>query len=63
VIDERAFHLIEADVGIRHGVAAKAVIAGLRDYAARAGWADARTAEAWTDAAEAVFALGRRARA
>jgi hypothetical protein len=38
VIDERAFHLIEADVGIRHGVAAKAVIAGLRDYAARAGW-------------------------
>jgi hypothetical protein len=63
VIDERAFHLIEADVGIRHGLAARAVIAGLRDYAARAGWADARTAEAWTAAAEAVFALRRRERA
>jgi hypothetical protein len=60
VIDERAFHTIEADVGIRHGLAARAVIAALRDYAARAGWTDARTAAAWTDAAEAVFALRQR---
>jgi hypothetical protein len=30
VIDERAFHVIEADVGIRHGMAARAVIAALR---------------------------------
>jgi hypothetical protein len=57
VIDERAFHGIEADLGIRHGVAARVVIAGLRDYAARAGWADRRTAAAWLDAAEASFAL------
>jgi hypothetical protein len=56
VIDERAFHAIEADVGIRHGLAAKAVIAALRDYAARAGWTDRRTADAWIAAAEAVFA-------
>jgi hypothetical protein len=60
VIDERAFHTIEADVGIRHGLTARAVIAGLRDYAARAGWTDARTATAWTDAAEAVFTLRQR---
>jgi hypothetical protein len=57
VIDERAFHAIEADLGIRHGVAARVVIAGLRDYAARAGWADRRTAVAWLDAAETMFVL------
>jgi hypothetical protein len=57
VIDERAFHGIEADLGIRHGVAARAVIAGLRDYAARAGWTDRPTATAWLDAAETTFAL------
>src|SRR5260370_17132704 len=37
VIDERAFYSIEADVGIRHGVAGGAVIAGLRDYVAPPG--------------------------
>jgi hypothetical protein len=61
VIDERAFHTIEADLAIRHGVAARAVIAGLRDYAARAGWTDRRTAEAWFAAAEVAFPLPRRA--
>jgi hypothetical protein len=60
VIDERAFHSIEADVGIRHGVAARAVIAGLRDYAARAGWTDHNTAEAWIKEAETIFVLRRR---
>jgi hypothetical protein len=57
VIDERALHIIERDVGIRHGVAAKAVIAALRDYAARAGWMDRRTADSWIAAAEATFPL------
>ncbi len=57
VIDERAFHVIEADIGIRHGVAARVVIAALRDYAARAGWTDRRTGDAWIDAAEGLFAL------
>jgi hypothetical protein len=62
VIDERAFHTIEADVGIRHGGAARAVIAALRDYAARAGWTDQRTATAWIEAAETVFVVRRRAK-
>jgi hypothetical protein len=62
VIDERAFHTIEADLAIRHGVAARVVIAGLRDYAARAGWTDRRTAEAWLDAAETAFPLRRAVR-
>jgi hypothetical protein len=62
VIDERPFHIIEADVGIRHGVAAKAAVAALRDYAARAGWTDPRTAQAWIEAAETVFVLRRRAK-
>jgi hypothetical protein len=57
VIDERAFHIIEADAGIRHGMAARATIAGLRDYAARAGWTDRRTADTWIGEAEAVFTL------
>ena len=60
VIDERAFHCIEADVGIRHGMAARVVIAGLRDYAARAAWADRNTAEAWIKEAESIFALRQR---
>jgi hypothetical protein len=59
VIDERALHSIEADVGIRHGMAARAVIAGLRDYAARAGWTDRNTGEVWINEAETIFALRR----
>jgi hypothetical protein len=59
VIDERAFHVIENDVGIRHGGAARAVIAALRDYAARAGWTDRSTADAWIAAAATVFPLRR----
>jgi hypothetical protein len=61
VIDERAFHCIEADVGIRHGMAARVVIAGLRDYRARAAWTDRHTAEAWIKEAESMFTLRRRA--
>lgn len=59
VIDERAFHAIEADVGIRHGVAARVVIAALRDYAARAGWTDRRIGDAWIEAAAGAFAPRR----
>jgi hypothetical protein len=57
VIDERAFYLIEADLGMRHGLAARVAVAGLRDYAARAAWTDARTREAWIADAQALFAL------
>jgi hypothetical protein len=60
VIDERAFHCIEADVGIRHGMAARVVIAGLRDYAARAAWIDRNTGEAWIKEAESIFMLRQR---
>ena len=60
VIDERAFHVIEADVGVRHGLVARVVIAALRDYAARAGWTDPRTGEGWIAAAQTLFKLRRR---
>jgi hypothetical protein len=59
VIDERAFHTIEADAGIRHGMAARVTIAGLRDYAARAGWTDRNTGDGWIREAEAMFKLRR----
>lgn len=59
VIDERAFHAIERDAGIRHGLAARVTIAALRDYAARAGWTDRTTGDAWIAAAERAFP-GRR---
>jgi len=57
VVDERPFHIIEQDVGIRHGAGARVVIAALRDYAARAGWTDRATANAWIAAAEVAFPL------
>jgi hypothetical protein len=61
IVDERAFHVIEADVGIRHGQASKILIAALRDYAARAGWTDRRTGDAWLATAEGAFPLRKRA--
>jgi hypothetical protein len=60
VIDERAFYAIEADIGVRHGMAARVVIAALRDYAARAGWTDRNIGEAWIKEAEAIFVLRQR---
>ncbi len=60
VIDERAFYSIEADIGVRHGMAARVVIAALRDYAARAGWTDRNIGEAWIKEAEAIFVLRQR---
>jgi hypothetical protein len=62
IIDERAFYFIEADAGIRHGLAARVTIAGLRDYAARAGWTDRSTGGAWISEAEAMFTLRKRAK-
>jgi hypothetical protein len=57
VIDERAFHYIDGDLGMRHGKAKKALICGLRDYAARAGWADSKLSPQWIATAESVFVL------
>jgi hypothetical protein len=55
VIDERAFRLIEDDFGLRHGLARKVVIRGLRDYAARAGWAEHGKAALWKAEAGNTF--------
>jgi len=57
VVDERPFSTIEHDVGIRHGKAADAAVAGLRDYAARAGWVDARLGHQWIHGAAQIFPL------
>lgn len=57
VVDERPFHTIEDDFGIRHGKARHALIRGLRDYAARAGWVSKPIAALWMDEATQTFAV------
>ena len=47
VVDEWPLYVIEDKHGCRHGIARKAVVRGLRDYAARAGWVDATTRAQW----------------
>jgi hypothetical protein len=61
LIDERAFSAIEADLGIRHGLAAKALARGLRDYAARVGWVERKTEAIWKAEAGMTFSPHRRA--
>jgi hypothetical protein len=60
VWDERALRNIEQDLNIRNGTAAKATAAGLRDYAARAGWAQGAAGRQWLVSEGAVFRLGNR---
>jgi hypothetical protein len=55
VIDQRPVRVIAQDLGFGHAKIANAVINGLRDYAARAGWVDGRTAGQWMAAAEMTF--------
>ena len=55
VIDQRPIRTIADDIGFHHTRIAKAVINGLRDYAARAGWVDHVTAGKWMVEAERVF--------
>lgn len=55
VVDERPFHIIEADLGLRHGTARTALIRGLRDYAARAGWVSHPIASQWKMDASLTF--------
>lgn len=57
VIDEQNLVFIDSELRLRHGTAKRAVVAGLRDYAARAGWADAKLAPKWIETAESVFTL------
>ena len=61
VWDERPFRVIEQDLNIRNGAASRATAAGLRDYAARAGWAHGRQSMLWLVSEGAVFRLRRQA--
>lgn len=47
VVDERSLHQIDDDVRIKHGRSAKAVVCGLRDYAARSGWLEKAREREW----------------
>ena len=49
VIEGRAFRVIEEDVGLRHGMASKIAVRGLRDYAARARWVEPAVGRKWQD--------------
>jgi hypothetical protein len=55
VIDLRPCWLIDRELELRHGKAEAALIAGLQDYAARAGWVRGRLAREWQDAATGLF--------
>jgi hypothetical protein len=55
VIDERAFSTIENDIGLRHGIAKRATIRGLRDYAVRADWVKGQLAARWRAEAGCTF--------
>jgi len=59
VFDERPFRTIDADRNMKNGKAEKVVIAGLRDYAARAGWVTGRVRAAWLLEASSLFRLTR----
>jgi hypothetical protein len=61
VIDERGFREIEQDLRLRNGAASRAVAAGLRDYAARAGWAHGQASRKWLVTEGAVFRLRKSA--
>lgn len=56
VVDHQPFESVEQETCVPPGKAAVAVLAGLRDYAARAGWVDDRLAQQWIAEATAVFA-------
>lgn len=55
VIDETPLRTIAADQGYRLQRVENALVGGLRDYAARAGFVPVHQASAWQAAAESVF--------
>jgi len=58
IIDEYPIRKYEREVlHCRNGFVSQVVCTALRDYLARAGWADPRQAKAWMEAAEANFQL------
>lgn len=58
VIDQRPIRAIGEDLGFHHRKIERAVLGGLRDYAARAGWVDGKIARQWMDTAEQTFNRG-----
>lgn len=58
VIDQRPIRVIAEDLGFQHKRIERAVLGGLRDYAARAGWVDGKIAQRWMEAAEQTFRRG-----
>ena len=56
VVDERSIRDIASEVGRHHAVVRAALAAGLRDYAARAGWVTGALRRRWESEAEEVFA-------
>jgi len=55
VVERRAISSLAADLGFGHNKVAHAVVAGLRDYAARAGWVDRQVAQKWMRDADKAF--------
>jgi hypothetical protein len=55
VIDERQIDAIAQDMGFHARKVTKAIIGGLRDYAARVGWVNGTIAQTWQDAALETF--------
>lgn len=55
VIDERSIRAVSEDLRFDHKRIKRAVIAGLQDYAARAGYAPSGCATRWMEASEQVF--------
>jgi hypothetical protein len=55
--DEWSFSALDEDNRLRSGTSAKAVAAGLRDYAARAGWAPGRASRNWLVSEGSIFRL------
>lgn len=55
VIDERQVRTIAEDLSFGHNRVRRALIAGLQDYAARAGFVTGGLATRWQEAAEKVF--------
>jgi hypothetical protein len=55
VVDQHPFASVEEDIGLSRGKAAEAVVAVLRDYAARAGLVDPGSAQRWIIDAAQLF--------
>ena len=56
VYDERPLHILDSEHRLKHGSAKKTLIAGLKDYAARAGWVKRiEVAQRWKDDAASIW--------